>query len=131
MRQFLLTDPSGNSIRVGQHGDGDGHFPPAPKDTFARALHFALSFADSKEDPAAAIKILDRVLGLRNEKPTPVQLLRLLTLRGDLAFRLNEPEEATRLLKQAAEIPLSAAERDEVRDDLRRLTDLRESLGIG
>ena len=129
MRQFLLTDPSGNSIRVGQHLSGDGRFPPAPKDTFARALHFALSFADSKEDPAAAIKILDRVLGLRNEKPTAPQLLRLLALRGDLAFRLDEREEATRLLQQAADIPLNADEREEVRDDLCRLADLRESLG--
>ena len=72
VRQFLMTDPGGNCVRVGQPTSEDQHHRPAPKETFARALHNATLFADSKEDPAGAAKIIDRVLGLEDERPTPV-----------------------------------------------------------
>ena len=71
VRQFLMTDPGGNCVRVGQPISEDLHHRPAPKETFARALHNATLFADSKEDPAGAAKIIDRVLALEDERPTP------------------------------------------------------------
>ncbi|WP_049579432.1 bleomycin resistance protein [Streptomyces sp. SBT349] len=129
VRQFIMTDPGGNSIRVGQPTGGDSAHQPAPKETFARALHFALTFADSREDPEAAAKILDRVLVLRNEKPTPGQLVRLLVLRGDIAHRLGEPEVAAELLERAAGVALPEEERALLADDFARLDELREALG--
>ncbi|WP_077061697.1 VOC family protein [Streptomyces sp. MP131-18] len=126
VRQFIVTDPAGNSIRIGQpNGGGPDHAPP-PKETFARALHFAVTFADSKEDPEAAVKVLDRVLALRNEKPTAVQRFRILVLRGDLAHRLGRDEEAADWLAQAAEVPLDEAERAALTDETRRLAELRQ-----
>jgi hypothetical protein len=128
VRQFLMTDPGGNSIRVGQPTGGNSHYEPAPEETFARALHFAVIFADSREDLDAAAKVLDRVLALTNEKPTPTQLVRILALRGDIAYRRGETEDATRLLEQAANIDLTEEQQESIRDDLARLAELRDQV---
>lgn len=124
VRQFLMTDPGGNCVRVGQPTSEDPHHRPAPQETFARALHNATLFADSKEDPAGAAKIIDRVLGLEDERPTPVQLVRLLVLRGDVAWRLGDETTAVCALERATAVQLTDAEQESVRDDLARLEDL-------
>ncbi|WP_328436483.1 VOC family protein [Streptomyces sp. NBC_00444] len=126
VRQFLMTDPGGNCIRIGQPTSEDQHHRPAPEETFARALHHASLFADSKDDLAGAAKIIDRVLHLEDERPTPVQLLRLLVLRADVAGRLGDEETATTALAQAVAVQLTAEERESVRDDLERLEELRD-----
>ncbi|MFH9726556.1 bleomycin resistance protein [Streptomyces sp. NPDC017254] len=127
VRQFLMTDPGGNCVRVGQPTSEDPHHRPAPEETFARALHHAALFADSKDDPAAAARIVDRVLALADERPTPAQLLRLLVLRADVAGRLGDQRtEATALADaDAAAARLTPEERESVGDDLDRLEELR------
>ncbi|MEV0504438.1 VOC family protein [Streptomyces spectabilis] len=133
VRQFLMTDPAGNSIRVGQQLSEDQSHRPAPKETFARALHIADLFVDSKEDLAGAAKVIDRALALEDERPTPAQHQRLLVLRGDIAQRQGEDEHAERLLERAAGIAIDDAaraglgeeEREAVRDALARLDELR------
>ncbi|MEU8525603.1 VOC family protein [Streptomyces sp. NPDC048629] len=125
VRQFLMTDPGGNCIRIGQRTSKDQHHRRAPEETFARALHHASLLADSKEDPAGAAKVIDRVLGLEDERPTPVQLLRLLVLRADVAGRLGDDETATTTLTKATAVQLSPEDRESVRDDVDRLEDLR------
>lgn len=125
MRQFLMTDPGGNCIRIGQPMSKDRHHRPAPKETFSRALHYASLFADSRDDPAAAAKVLDRVLRLEDKRPTHVQLLRLLVLRADVARRLGDEETAISALSKAVAIRLTAQERDSVHDDLTRLDELQ------
>ncbi|REK88032.1 VOC family protein [Streptomyces inhibens] len=127
VRQFLMTDPGGNCLRIGQPTSEDQHHRPAPKETFSRALHHASLLADSKEDPAAAAKVIDRVLRGEDERPTPVQLLRLLVLRADVAGRLGDEGTAASALAGAAAVRLTAEERESVRDDLERLEELRGS----
>ncbi|SOD62878.1 hypothetical protein SAMN06297387_10841 [Streptomyces zhaozhouensis] len=124
VRQFLMTDPGGNCVRVGQPTSEDPSHRPAPEETFARALHNATLFADSKEDPAGAAKIIDRVLALDGERPTPAQLVRLLVLRGDVAGRLGDETTAVSALKKAAAVRLSGEERRSVSGELERLQDL-------
>ncbi|AWT41079.1 MULTISPECIES: bleomycin resistance protein [Streptomyces] len=124
MRQFLVTDPGGNCLRIGQQTSQDQRHRPAPTEPFARALHHASLFADSKEDPAGAAKIIDRVLRLEDGQPTPVQLLRLLVLRADVAVRLGDEATARTALTRAAAVQLTDRERRSVSDDLRRLEEL-------
>lgn len=125
VRQFLLTDPGGNCLRIGQQTSQDHHHRPAPRETHLRALHHASLLADSKDDPAGAAKILDRALHSEDEPPTPARLLRLLVLRADVARRLGDEETATSALAQATALHLTARERKSVHDDLRRLDELR------
>ncbi|MFB6877907.1 bleomycin resistance protein [Streptomyces sp. NPDC056323] len=126
VRQFLVTDPGGNCLRIGQQTSQDAHHRPAPKETLARALHHACLLSDSRDDPAAAAKIIDRVLRMEDERPTPVQLLRLLVLRADVAGRLGDDETAASALAEAAAVHLTAQERELVHDDLGRLEELRQ-----
>jgi hypothetical protein len=126
MRQFLMSDPGGNCVRVGQPISDDLRHRPAPEETFARALHTANLFADSKDDPAAAAKVLDRALRTEDERPTPVQLLRLLVLRADVADRLGDEETAASALARAVTVELTEGERESAREDLDRLEALRE-----
>ncbi|UUU34007.1 VOC family protein [Streptomyces sp. CA-210063] len=125
MRQFLMTDPGGNCVRVGQPTSEDQSHRPTPTETFARALHLASLLADSKNDPAGAARVVDRALGLEDEKPTGLRLLQLLVLRADVAARLGDEETATSVLTRAAAVRLTAEERVEARDALVRLEDLR------
>ncbi|GAA2448117.1 bleomycin resistance protein [Streptomyces lavendulocolor] len=126
MRQFLLTDPGGNCLRVGRPTGAEQHHRPAPRETFARALHFAALFADSRDDPAGAAKVLDRALDLEDEHPTPVQLVRLLALRADVASRLGDDATAASALARAEAVGLTEEQRRSLHDDLRRLADLRK-----
>lgn len=125
VRQFLVTDPGGNCLRIGQEMSPDHRHRPAPEETFDRALHHASLLADSRDDPAGAAKVVDRVLRMADERPTPVQLLRLLVLRADVAGRLGDKATATSALSEAAAIQLTAQERESVPDTLRRLEELR------
>ncbi|MEU1325986.1 Glyoxalase-like domain-containing protein [Streptomyces sp. ScaeMP-e48] len=127
VRQFLTTDPTGNTIRVGQviSGDSAEEASSAPKETFARALHMADLFADSKQDYPGAARIIDRVLNLEGEQPTPVQRVQLLVLRGDIAQRVGDAEAARAWLEAAGAVQLGAEERETARDALARLGDLR------
>ena len=125
MRQFLMTDPGGNCIRVGRPTSENQHHRAAPDETFARALHHASVLADSKEDPAAAAKIIDRVLALDDERPTRVQLLQLLVLRADIAGRLADDTTMRSVLDRATAIRLGAEESGSARDAVRRLEDLQ------
>ncbi|MFE1173595.1 bleomycin resistance protein [Streptomyces sp. NPDC058773] len=126
VRQFLMTDPGGNCIRIGQLTSTDLHHRPAPQETFARALHHASLLADSKGDPAAAAQVIDRVLRL-DEQPTPVQLLELLVLRADVAGRLGDEDTSATALARAAAVPLTVEERESAHDSLVRLDELREA----
>ncbi|MFI0978428.1 bleomycin resistance protein [Streptomyces sp. NPDC021093] len=128
MRQFLMTDPGGNTLRVGQEISEDQHMRKAPAETFARALHHAALFVDSKEDLVGAAKVLDRALAVTDEVPTPAQLVQLLVLRADVAQRTGQPQEAAGLLDRVEAATLTAAEREPVRDELRRAADLRDAL---
>ncbi|GAA3487214.1 VOC family protein [Streptomyces cremeus] len=124
VRQFLMTDPGGNCIRVGQQMSDDQHHRPVPRETFDRAVHQASLLADSREDLTGAAKIIDRALRPRDERPTPVQLLRLLVLRADVATRLGDEEAAASALAAAKAVHLTAEEQESVHDDLARLTQL-------
>ncbi|MFF3396172.1 bleomycin resistance protein [Streptomyces sp. NPDC002669] len=125
VRQFLMTDPGGNCIRVVRRTSEDLRHRPAPEGTFARALHHASLLADSKEDLAGAARVIDRALGAEDEEPTRVQLLQLLVLRADVAGRLGDEEVAASVLVRASGVRLAAEERDRARGALARLEELR------
>jgi hypothetical protein len=124
VRQFLMTDPGGNTIRVGRPISDDPSLRPVPQGTFARALHLADLFVDSKQDLPGAAKIIDKALDRTDERPTAEQELRLLVLRADVAQQLDDAELAERLLARAAALALTAAEREAASDALTRLAEL-------
>ncbi|MFH8490317.1 bleomycin resistance protein [Streptomyces longisporoflavus] len=88
VRQFLMTDPAGNCVRVGQPIADSFEHAPVPKERYARALHQATLLGESKQDHAAAVRIIDRALA-SDGTPTPVQLRELHALRAEMAAHLD------------------------------------------
>jgi catechol 2,3-dioxygenase-like lactoylglutathione lyase family enzyme len=127
VRQFLVTDPGGNTLRIGQPtSDNFAHTEP-PTARFARALHTAALLGDSKGDHPAAAKLLDHILASDADRSATEQL-RALVLRADLAVRIGERPLAERLLGQARRIRLTDQERSGLGDELRRADDLAEAV---
>ncbi|MFB6889916.1 bleomycin resistance protein [Kitasatospora sp. NPDC056327] len=126
VRQFLVTDPGGNCLRIGQPIRGDQRHGPSPEEPFAKALHHAALFADSKEDPAAAARVLDRALASPGGPPERLLLFRILALRADVAQRLADGASAGAFTRRAEDVAseLTEEERESVNDDLKRLADL-------
>ncbi|MEV0115426.1 VOC family protein [Streptomyces sp. NPDC050844] len=89
VRQFLMTDPAGNCVRIGQPIADSFEHAPVPKERYARALHQATLLGASKEDHAAAVRIIDRALAA-DGTPTPEQLRELHALRAEMAAHLDD-----------------------------------------
>ncbi|MGN2637763.1 bleomycin resistance protein [Nocardia takedensis] len=121
VRQFLLIDPGGNTLQIAQRISDDQEHRPAPRSTFERAVHLGALYADSKQDLDAAVRILDRALGRTDERPTPVQLVKLLVLRADVGIRRGEVDLARNLL---ARVRAARVDGPELVDDLRRAAEL-------
>ncbi|MGW7078646.1 bleomycin resistance protein [Streptomyces sp. NPDC054866] len=92
VRQFLMTDPAGNCVRIGQPIADSFEHAPVPKERYARALHQATLLGASKEDHAAAVRIIDHALAA-DGTPTPQQLQELHALRAEMAAHLGEGPE--------------------------------------
>ncbi len=90
VRQFVVVDPGGNYIRIGQPIAA----VPAPRageaSRLERALIAAITLADSKDDAPAAVKVLETAMAADDTAPDAVQV-RALILRADLAVRMGEP----------------------------------------
>ncbi|WP_030679016.1 VOC family protein [Streptomyces rimosus] len=131
VRQFLMTDPGGNCIRIGQPIADSFEHSDVPKERYARALHLATLLGESKGDHAAAARIIDRALegDATPAGPTALQLLQLLVLRAEVAAQLDSSAAAAPWLDRADAVALDDAERESVRDVLRRAAELREDLG--
>lgn len=134
VRQFLMTDPGGNCIRVGQPIADSFEYAAVPKERYARALHQATLLGESKGDHAAAARIIDRALEHGTGAgagpgdgagPTPLQLVQLLALRAEMAAQLDGLHAATPWLDRADAVELDDAERESARDVLSRAADLR------
>ncbi|NMM92264.1 glyoxalase/bleomycin resistance/extradiol dioxygenase family protein [Rhodococcus sp. SRB_17] len=125
VRQFLMTDPGGNTIQVAQPISEDQRHRPLPKDTFDRAIHMGSLFADSKQDLELAVKVLDRALHRGDVEPTAVQLVKLLVLRADVAVRRGELDLARELLVRVGQTGVGGPE---LVDDLRRAAELEAGL---
>jgi catechol 2,3-dioxygenase-like lactoylglutathione lyase family enzyme len=127
VRQFLVTDPGGNTLRIGQPISDDFAHTPPPTARFARALHTAALLGDSKGDHPAAARLLDHILASDAARSATEQL-RALVLRADLAVRMGERRLAEQALGQARRIRLTDQDRKGLGDELRRADDLAEAV---
>ncbi|ALG09757.1 bleomycin resistance protein [Kibdelosporangium phytohabitans] len=124
-RQFLVTDPGGNTIQIAQPISENQRHRPLPKATFDRAIHMGSLFVDSKQDLELAVKVLDRALHRTDEEPTAVQLVKLLVLRAEVAARQGEPALAREMLDR---VKAAGVGGPELADDLRRAAELEAGL---
>jgi catechol 2,3-dioxygenase-like lactoylglutathione lyase family enzyme len=128
VRQFIVVDPGGNYIRVGQPIELR---PPPTTDEagrLERAFVAATTLADSKMDDEAAARVLDTAFAAADDAP-PTIIARARILQADLAYRMDRTDAARAFLVAAHAIELDDASRATIADDLRRADDLDELLG--
>ncbi|OLT29887.1 hypothetical protein BJF79_10175 [Actinomadura sp. CNU-125] len=126
VRQFLLTDPDGIQLRIGQQISENLDHAPIPTEPVAKALHMAALLGDSKGDHRAAARILDKLFET-GEPLTAPQRFKALTMRADTALHLDDAARARTFLSEARAVPLTDAERADLNDELIRLDDLASS----
>lgn len=119
--RFTVTDPNGNAVIFIKAGDKDEEAAQAymkPGLTrLQRALHAAARLRDYKLDDVAAAKVLDVALG-RDEPASPVDRVRALAARAELALVLGEVERARDLHAEIRRADLSVEERENLREVL-------------
>ncbi|WP_242908713.1 bleomycin resistance protein [Actinomadura terrae] len=125
VRQFLLTDPDGIQLRIGQPISDETK--PIPKEPVARTLHMAALLGDSKEDHRAAARILDHLLA-SDDPITQSERVKALILRADMALHLEEWTRARDLAGEARSCRLPASDRTALEDEFHRLADLEAAL---
>ena len=125
VRQFLLTDPGGNIIRIGQPltvTDG-----ARPTTRLAKALEAATLLMHSKVDPEATARVLDTAMADDPDAPDVI-LVQARILRAEAAHALGDDDLAGTLLADAAHVALAADDRSLIADDLTRADELRLAL---
>lgn len=131
-REFIIVDPGGNWIRIGQPlaattGDEDQATQKAGSTKLSRALHAATLLADSKGDYVAAAKMLDAALAQDGAGPAN-QRLQALVFRAGLAITMADHPRARMILNEVRQIPLHDENRDALAADLQRADDLEYML---
>jgi catechol 2,3-dioxygenase-like lactoylglutathione lyase family enzyme len=131
VRQFLMTDPGGNVIRIGQPTEVRAPATGEPSSRLERALDAAGLLMDSKGDPETAARVLDGALSGAANAPA-LLLVRARILRADAAHATGDDALAASILDEVARLSLSlgADERAALADELARAEDLRRSLAL-
>jgi hypothetical protein len=128
VRQFVMTDPGGNMIRIGQPITTEVEpRASASKSRLEKAFEAASLLLHSKEDPATAARVIDDALDATTHAPATL-LARARILSADAAHALGDDGRAAARLREADTAELSAADREAIRNDLARADELRTSL---
>ncbi|WP_207512867.1 hypothetical protein [Longitalea luteola] len=127
VRQFIVVDPNGNYIRVGQRIEKTNSlvFPekdkPAVTGTpLAKVYELGSRLADAHGDFETAAKVLDKAL-LTAATNDPLNLLKVLILRADIAARLADANRFNELMAAAEKQLLTLPVEDTI--EQRRLLD--------
>jgi hypothetical protein len=127
VRQFIVVDPAGNSIRIGQPIATKPVDTAKPAGRLERALAAAATLADSKGDDAAAAKVLDSAFA--DEPPVPgATAVQALVLRADLAYRLQDTGAVRTWLTLARALVPDDIDLATLQDELRRADELEEAV---
>jgi predicted enzyme related to lactoylglutathione lyase len=131
VRQFIVVDPGGNYIRIGQpipkvdslvypENNNDPNFAGTPME---KAYELGSRLADGKGDLHAASKVLDKALNTERGLNHDVTF-KVLVLRADVANRMANQKSAINFLKKADDLrPHVNAEA--IKDDQRLYEDLK------
>ena len=128
VRQFLMTDPGGNIIRIGQPlAAGDAATATGPTPRLERTLEAASLLLYSRDDPETTARVIDDALAATPDAPGVLRV-RAQIMRADAAHALGDDAFAASLLAEAAKVALATDERARIADDLARADELRLAL---
>jgi hypothetical protein len=128
VRQFLLTDPGGNIVRIGQPLEqADAVVPDEPLPRLERALAAASLLLYSKVDPETTARVIDDALAATPDASDRLRV-QAWVIRADAAHALGDNDLAASLLDQVGRALLDQADRASLADELSRAEELRATL---
>jgi hypothetical protein len=127
VRQFLLTDPGGNIVRIGQPLAVRETDAPKPPPRLERALEAASLLLYSNDDPETAARVIDDALASTPEASDPLRV-KARIMRADAAHSIGDDSLAASLLAEAAQVRLAPEDEAQIADDLARADELRLAL---
>jgi len=132
VRQFIIVDPSGNYLRIGQpipKTDSvlfeENGKKPQKGTVLNNAYELADRLANGKDDLEAAIKVIDRAWLEETTSNELAVVFKLATLRMDIAHKMNDSVAMKQMIKKGKEILNQLDEKSFHKDDItnfRRLT---------
>jgi hypothetical protein len=127
VRQFLLTDPGGNIIRIGQPLEKTDAVVSEPLSRLERALAAASLLLYSKVDPETTARVIDDALVATPDASDRLRVQAWL-IRADAAHALEDNDLAASLLDQIERVDLDPPDRASLVDELSRADELRSTL---
>lgn len=136
VRQFIVVDPSGNYIRIGQPiqkvdslvytENNKNEIPATSGSALEKAFEFSSRLADAKGDFGAAAKVLDKAMA-SEKRPDPNHLFRVLILRAHIAIRMEEYDLANQTILNVDKLILEV-DRKTLKEEFRLLKEIRTML---
>jgi catechol 2,3-dioxygenase-like lactoylglutathione lyase family enzyme len=123
VRGFSVIDVGGNWLRVSKSGDTEAQAATEKSTGLARIVLVAARLGDAHGDDAAALKTLENGIARFSDAP-PIDRVRALLYRVELAVRLNDHALAQSSLVAAEAFTLSDDERATIADELAHTTEL-------
>jgi hypothetical protein len=125
VRQFLMTDPGGNIIRIGQ--PLAARATASSRSRLEKALEAANLLLYSKGDPQTTARVIDDALAATADAPVTL-LVQARVMRADAAHALGDDIRAASLLADVAAMSLGSDDRAGLADELTRAEELRAAL---
>jgi hypothetical protein len=120
--RFTVVDVAGNSLIFIKQGasedDNEGASEPHSSSSLGKALRTAARLRDFKNDDAAAAKVLDLALSRGAASADPVERVRALAARLEIAVVIGEQERAEALRAEIKGAALTEEQRARCRSEL-------------
>jgi hypothetical protein len=127
VRQFLMTDPGGNIIRIGQPLAEADDAEARPTSRLAKALDAANLLMYSRVDPETTARVIDAAMADEPDAPD-ILVVQAKILRAEAAHALGDDALAAALLGEVERVDLGSDELAALDDDLTRAAELRVAM---
>lgn len=135
VRQFIVVDPTGNYIRIGQlipktdsviYAENNVDKTLDPNATqIQKAYEAATRLIEGKHDYEAAAKVLDTTIKIAKD-PEPLEIFNVLLLRSEVAVKLGDYNAASQFLEKTKQ-QLETLDKEELKDEVRLISELEEA----
>lgn len=135
VRQFIMVDPSGNYIRVGQpipKTDSvlfeENGKKPASSTPLGKAYELADRLANGKEDLSAAMREINKALAKDESAAEPVLLFKLIVLGMDVAQRMDDLAAAKQCQQQGQALLKEVGKEASLKEDIAMFKGISKAL---
>ncbi|UNK15961.1 hypothetical protein MNQ98_15520 [Paenibacillus sp. N3/727] len=133
-RRFNITDPSGNTLIVGEPlGDSTTVMDRYTEDTknaskFEKAYKWAFRYAYSKEDFLGASNLLESAFSKQSDPLSNELYFKAKVLQIDVLVALGRTENAIEIAQELESFVLSSNEETILQNEIQRFSELKEEL---